>query len=180
MTNDNTPAAQRTCGAGPTTPTSSRKTGTVAGWPRLGLYPNRDVAWCTAWIVGPDRPGVCSVNYQFPIPADGGLVVENGASRIALELLRPLESFRMAATAAELAVQGRPCPHRDADRLRPRPPAQRRWAAQSISPSPGARCQRPRARGIGMDRVESARGCLMSLKRPGSLLEDVPTGVEFR
>ena len=31
--------------------------GTVAGWPRSGLYPNRDVAWWTAWIIGPDRAG---------------------------------------------------------------------------------------------------------------------------
>lgn len=37
--------------------------GTVTGWFRLGLYPNRDVAWWTAWIVRPGRPGVCSVNY---------------------------------------------------------------------------------------------------------------------
>jgi hypothetical protein len=78
--------------------------GTVAGWFRLGWYPNRDVAWWTAWIVEPDRPGVCSVDYQLPVPADGGLVIEDEGSRIELELHRPLEGFRMAATAAAQIV----------------------------------------------------------------------------
>jgi hypothetical protein len=74
--------------------------GTVAGWLRLGRYPNRDVAWWTAWIVGPNRAGVCSVNYQLPVPGGSGLVVEDGASHVELELLRPLERFRIFATAA--------------------------------------------------------------------------------
>ena len=28
----------------------------MGGWLRLGLYPNRQVAWWTTWIVWPDRP----------------------------------------------------------------------------------------------------------------------------
>jgi hypothetical protein len=73
--------------------------GTVGGWLRLGLYPNRRVAWWTTWIVGPDRPGVCSVNYAVPVPAGTGLVAEDADTRIELDLRQPLEQFRIAATA---------------------------------------------------------------------------------
>jgi hypothetical protein len=74
--------------------------GSFGGWLRLGLYPNREVAWWTTWIVGPDRPGVCSVNYAVPVPAGTGLVAEDSGTRIELEVIRPLESFRIAASAA--------------------------------------------------------------------------------
>ena len=57
----------------------ARATGRWGGWLRLGMYPNRKVAWWTAWIVGPDRPGVCSVNYALPVPAGPGLVSEDAA-----------------------------------------------------------------------------------------------------
>ena len=40
-----------------------RDDGSMGGWLRLGLYPNRQVAWWTTWIVWPDRPGVCSADY---------------------------------------------------------------------------------------------------------------------
>jgi hypothetical protein len=71
--------------------------GTWGGWLRLGLYPNRQVAWWTTWIVGVDRPGVCSVNYHAPVPPGDGLVAEEPGSRIVLELLEPLQQFRIAA-----------------------------------------------------------------------------------
>jgi hypothetical protein len=73
--------------------------GTFGGWLRLGLYPNRDVAWWTTWIVGPDRPGVCSVRYDAPVPAGTGLVAEDPDLRIALEIVEPLRAFRIAASA---------------------------------------------------------------------------------
>ena len=50
--------------------------GTWGGWLRLGLYPNRQVAWWTAWIVGQDWPGVCSVDYTVPVPAGALAVME--------------------------------------------------------------------------------------------------------
>jgi hypothetical protein len=74
--------------------------GSWGGWLRLGMYPNRQVAWWTAYIVGPDRPGVHSVNYALPVPADRGLVSEDAATRIEVELIEPLTSFRIAAAAA--------------------------------------------------------------------------------
>ena len=53
-----------------------RSDGSLGGWLRLGLYPNRQVAWWTTWIVWPDRPGVCSADYRAPIPPGDGLISE--------------------------------------------------------------------------------------------------------
>jgi hypothetical protein len=73
--------------------------GSFGGWLRLGLYPNRQVAWWTAWIVGPDRPGVCSVNYQAPVPAGTELVSEEADTRIELVLRDRLVEFGIVASA---------------------------------------------------------------------------------
>jgi hypothetical protein len=87
--------------------------GSVGGWLRLGLYPNREVAWWTTWIVRPGYSGVCSVDYRAPVPPGDGLVSESpgpaappasaassatGPSRIEIDLRRPLEEFRLAAS----------------------------------------------------------------------------------
>src|SRR6202012_274897 len=47
-----------------------RSDGSMGGWLRLGLYPNRQLAWWTTWIVFPDRPGICSADYRAPVPPD--------------------------------------------------------------------------------------------------------------
>jgi hypothetical protein len=73
--------------------------GTVGGWIRLGLYPNRQVAWWTTWIVGTDRSGVCSVRYDTPVPGSDGLVAEDSDIRIELDVIDPLKVFRVAASA---------------------------------------------------------------------------------
>ena len=78
----------------------------VGGWLRLGLYPNRHVAWWTAWIVGPGRSGVCSVDYHAPVPPGDSLVTTTAhdATRIEMEVRRPLEEFRLAADTAGLLM----------------------------------------------------------------------------
>ncbi len=77
-----------------------RADGSMGGWLRLGLYPNRQLAWWTAWIVWPDRPGVCSANYEMPVPPENGLVSETkGGERVEIDVRRPLEEFRLAARA---------------------------------------------------------------------------------
>jgi hypothetical protein len=87
-----------------------RTDGSLGGWLRLGLYPNRQVAWWTTWIVWPDRPGICSADYTAPVPPGDGLVSESasdlsgisdlgGGQRIEIDLRRPLEEFRLAASA---------------------------------------------------------------------------------
>ena len=39
--------------------------GSWGGWLRLGLYPNREVAWWTAWVVRPGAPGFCGARAIF-------------------------------------------------------------------------------------------------------------------
>jgi hypothetical protein len=71
----------------------------IGGWLRLGLYPNREVAWWTAWIVRPGHPGISSVNYAMPVPPENGLVSESVAGeRVEIDLVRPLEEFRLVAS----------------------------------------------------------------------------------
>jgi hypothetical protein len=80
--------------------------GSLGGWLRLGLYPNRQVAWWTTWMVWPDRPGLCSADYRAPVPPGESLISEaaigpddTAGQRIEIELVRPLEAFRLAASA---------------------------------------------------------------------------------
>jgi hypothetical protein len=40
----------------------------IAGYVRLGLYPNLDRAWYWACVVGPDRPLVTVIDHDVPIP----------------------------------------------------------------------------------------------------------------
>jgi hypothetical protein len=80
--------------------------GSLGGWLRLGLYPNRSVAWWTAWIVRPGRSGVCSVDYHAPVPPGDTLVTTTAHddTRVEIDLRRPLEEFRLAADTAGLLV----------------------------------------------------------------------------
>ncbi len=75
--------------------------GELGGWLRLGLYPNLGVAWWTTWIVRTGLPGICSVDYQMPIPPGMGLATESGPSAahpatLEIDIVRPLEEFRLA------------------------------------------------------------------------------------
>jgi hypothetical protein len=83
--------------------------GSLGGWLRLGLYPNRAVAWWTAWVVRPGQAGVSSVDYHAPVPPGDGLITTTSATdddnaRIEIELRRPLEEFRLAADTAACSV----------------------------------------------------------------------------
>ena len=80
--------------------------GSLGGWLRLGLYPNRGVAWWTTWIVRPGHPGVCSVDYGAPVPPGNGLVSESDVlGRVEIDLRRPLEEFRLAARARATTIE---------------------------------------------------------------------------
>jgi hypothetical protein len=49
--------------------------GSVAGWVRLGLYPNLTVAWYHAFVVGPSRQIVAVSDLEVPMPAAPGLEI---------------------------------------------------------------------------------------------------------
>ncbi len=70
--------------------------GSFGGWFRLGLYPNLQVAWWTAWIVRPGQPGLCSIDYHMPVPPGTGLTTASEQAEVEVELRRPLEEFRLA------------------------------------------------------------------------------------
>ena len=79
--------------------------GSWGGWLRLGLYPNREVAWWTAWVVRPGEPGICSVDYHAPVPPDGSLVSQSeSVGRVEVDVRRPLEEFRLVVDSPAVTL----------------------------------------------------------------------------
>jgi hypothetical protein len=78
------------------------------GWLRLGLYPNRNVAWWTAWLVVPNRPGVCCVEYRAPVPAANDLTSSSETADVEIEIARPLEEFRLVVPRMQCKQFSRP------------------------------------------------------------------------
>ncbi len=50
--------------------------GRIAGYVRIGLYPNLGVTWWTTMLVGEGRPVVSSVAYDLPVAGGTGLVID--------------------------------------------------------------------------------------------------------
>ncbi|MGA2837046.1 MAG: hypothetical protein ABSF84_10660 [Acidimicrobiales bacterium] len=72
--------------------------GSVAGYARIGLYPNLGVTWWTAMVVGPGRPLVASVAYDLPVPGAPGLAVDAGGYAFAETVGVPLDTVHVAGT----------------------------------------------------------------------------------
>lgn len=72
--------------------------GTLAGYLRIGLYPNLGVTWWTAMVVGPGRPTVASMAYDLPVPASG-LGLHGGGFAMDTDVLAPLAEVRVHGTA---------------------------------------------------------------------------------
>lgn len=63
----------------------------VAAYVRIGLYPNLDRCWYTAFVCGPGRPTVAVVDLSAPLPEADSLLVRTdalGADHLCLEALR--------------------------------------------------------------------------------------------
>jgi Phosphotransferase enzyme family len=71
----------------------------VGVYTRLGLYPNLGVAWLTAYVCGPARPGVAIVDFAARLPEDGGLTLDTGALRAEHLCISALERFRVRVDA---------------------------------------------------------------------------------
>jgi hypothetical protein len=81
--------------------------GDLAGYVRLGLYPNQGVAWWTVAIVGPDRPLVEAVDLTLPVPSTwdapgghgpGGRVeIDAHGTSVACVFEDPLQAMRVVA-----------------------------------------------------------------------------------
>jgi hypothetical protein len=76
--------------------------GSVAGYLRIGLYPNLGVTWWTAAVVREGRPLVASIAYDLPVPADGFALTADGYEVLARPA-RALDRFEVAASVAAVA-----------------------------------------------------------------------------
>jgi hypothetical protein len=71
--------------------------GSIAGYARVGLYPNLGVTWWTTTIVGPDRPLVASFAYDLPVAPGPGLSIGDARHLVDGVVVRPLDEFRVTA-----------------------------------------------------------------------------------
>lgn len=78
--------------------------GSLAGYVRLGLYPNWDRAWYWACVVGPDRPLVLVADNHAPMPGPGGADVRTGTYEATQKISEPFGPARVTldATASVL------------------------------------------------------------------------------
>jgi hypothetical protein len=72
--------------------------GSLGAYVRLGLYPNLDRSWYTAFVCGPDRPTVAVVDFAAPLPADG-LRTQTGLLQADHLCLDELERFQVLLEA---------------------------------------------------------------------------------
>lgn len=72
--------------------------GAVAGYARIGLYPNLGVTWWTTMIVRAGRPLTASVAYDLPPPAAAGLGIGSRGYQIDLTVDEPLSVMTLHCT----------------------------------------------------------------------------------
>jgi hypothetical protein len=80
--------------------------GSVAGYARIGLYPNLGVTWWTTMVVGAGRPVVASIAYDLPVVPAPRLGTEGAGFDVAADIMRPLDSFRLVGSAPAVAHDG--------------------------------------------------------------------------
>ena len=74
--------------------------GQMAGYARIGLYPNLGVTWWTTVVARPGRPLVASVAYDLPGTPAPGLTVRGDGCSVDGVIGLPLDSMVIAGTAA--------------------------------------------------------------------------------
>jgi hypothetical protein len=67
---------------------------------RIGLYPNLDVSWVTAFVVGPGRPTAAVIDFAAPLPAGDELTVSRDGLHCEHVCEEALERFRVRLDAA--------------------------------------------------------------------------------
>jgi hypothetical protein len=73
--------------------------GTVGGYVRIGLYPNLNRCWYTAFVCRPGQPSVAVLDFAAPLPAGEGLRTETDTLRADHLCETPLERFRVLVQA---------------------------------------------------------------------------------
>ncbi|HEX7460515.1 MAG TPA: hypothetical protein VF279_07775 [Acidimicrobiales bacterium] len=79
--------------------------GRLAGYARIGLYPNLGVTWWTTVVVGPDRPLVASVAYDWPLP-DRDLTIRGDGFSVHGDIDVPLDRLRLHGSAPARVLDG--------------------------------------------------------------------------
>jgi hypothetical protein len=77
--------------------------GSIAGYIRLGLYPNWNRAWYWACLVGKDRQTVLLADNHAPLPGPD-LAVKGEGYRATHEVTLPMRSFRLTLNAEAAVV----------------------------------------------------------------------------
>ena len=73
--------------------------GSIAGYARIGLYPNLGVTWWTTMIVGAHRPVVASVAYNLPVADGTGLELASHGVDVSALIEDPLSVMTVRGTA---------------------------------------------------------------------------------
>lgn len=81
--------------------------GSYGGYVRLGLYPNRGVAWFWLALVDQDGPLVFIRDHAVPVPSGAALVLDAGAYRAELRADVPFERWSVVVRGA---ARSRPDP----------------------------------------------------------------------
>lgn len=77
--------------------------GSLAGYVRLGLYPNWNRAWYWACLVGADRPTVLLADHHVPLPGPD-FTVRGADFRATHDVTLPMRSLRVNLDAAAASV----------------------------------------------------------------------------
>jgi hypothetical protein len=73
--------------------------GSLGAYVRIGLYPNLDIAWYTAFVTGPGRPAIAVIDFAAPVPTGEHLHTVGGALEAEHRCERPLERFAVTLEA---------------------------------------------------------------------------------
>jgi thiamine kinase-like enzyme len=106
--------------------------GSLGAYVRIGLYPNLNACWYTAFVCGPGRPTIAVVDFAAPLPQDGRLRTQTEALRAEHRCEVPLERFAVELEATGEAHEDQSAPLRG-ERGRPQPVAlDLRWETDGV------------------------------------------------
>jgi hypothetical protein len=89
--------------------------GSVAGYVRLGLYPNWDRAWYWACIVRPGAPTVLVADNAAALPAPGGTGLQATWGSATQEVIEPLSAVRVRLDATGVLLPDPAAAYSDLD-----------------------------------------------------------------
>ena len=77
--------------------------GNLGAYVRIGLYPNLDACWYTAFVCRAGRPTIAAIDFSAPLPPAGGLELSTAELHAEHRCAEPLERFDVALHASAQA-----------------------------------------------------------------------------